>query len=156
MGRCMSFEDILRKRKLQLSSTFNDLSQICVKELPTKPIDISIEKFFPATKNRKDSAVARGAPVFRKIKKVAVVFSGGPAPGGHDVIAGLFDTLKRIDPEIELWGGQGGFKGLLTNDFVLLQPDRVDRFRNMGGFDLIGTGRSKLETIEQLQLTAKN
>lgn len=81
--------------------------------------------------------------------KVGVILSGGQAPGGHNVIAGLFDGIKKLNPDSKLYGFIGGPAGLINNIYTELLPEVVDHYRNTGGFDIIGSGRTKLETIEQ-------
>jgi len=84
-------------------------------------------------------------------KKVGVVLSGGQAPGGHNVIIGLFDGLRVIHPESQLYGFLGGPKGIFTEKYTQLSAGKIDSYRNTGGFDLIGSGRDKIETPEQLE-----
>ena len=81
--------------------------------------------------------------------KVGVILSGGQAPGGHNVIAGLFDGLKKGNPNSTLYGLKGGPSGLIDNKSVILTPEIIDEYRNTGGFDIIGSGRTKIETKEQ-------
>jgi len=81
--------------------------------------------------------------------KVGVILSGGQAPGGHNVIAGLFDGLKKGNPNSTLYGLKGGPSGLIDNKSVILTPEMIDEYRNTGGFDIIGSGRTKIETEEQ-------
>jgi len=83
--------------------------------------------------------------------KVGVVLSGGPAAGGHNVICGLYDALMEIHTESSLIGFQRGPRGLFENNYMVLTGDYVDQYRNTGGFDMIGTGRDKIENEEQLQ-----
>ena len=80
---------------------------------------------------------------------VGVILSGGQAPGGHNVIAGLYDGLKRLNPANRLFGFVGGPGGLVDHRYLELTKDIVDEYRNTGGFDIIGSGRTKLETPEQ-------
>ena len=80
---------------------------------------------------------------------VGVIFSGGQAPGGHNVIAGLFDSLTAINPQSRLYGFLGGSSGLTDNKYQLLTSDLIDEYRNTGGFDMIRTGRTKLDKEEQ-------
>ncbi len=80
---------------------------------------------------------------------VGVILSGGQAPGGHNVISGLFDGIKRIHKDSKLYGFLGGPSGLVDHDYKELTADVVDRYRNTGGFDIIGSGRTKLEEKEQ-------
>jgi pyrophosphate--fructose-6-phosphate 1-phosphotransferase len=82
---------------------------------------------------------------------VGVILSGGQAPGGHNVIAGLFDALKKGNPESRLIGFLGGPGGILDNKAVEITADTIDEFRNTGGFDMIGSGRTKIETPEQFE-----
>lgn len=81
--------------------------------------------------------------------KVAVILSGGQAPGGHNVIAGMYDGLKRLNPANELIGFIGGPSGLVEGKYLELTKEVVDEYRNTGGFDIIGSGRTKLESEEQ-------
>ncbi len=81
--------------------------------------------------------------------RVGVVLSGGQAPGGHNVIAGLFDGLRSLHAESKLFGFTGGPSGLEKAKYEELTPDIIDAYRNTGGFDIIGSGRTKLESTEQ-------
>lgn len=87
--------------------------------------------------------------------RVGVVFSGGQAPGGHNVIAGLFDALKRLNAESVLFGFLNGPSGILESSFVTLTLHDLDAYRNMGGFDLLGSGRTKIETLDQFAAAEK-
>ena len=86
----------------------------------------------------------------KKAIRVGVVLSGGQAPGGHNVLAGLFDALKKANPKNILIGFLGGPSGILENKWVELTAPLVDQYRNTGGFDMIQSGRTKIETPEQL------
>jgi pyrophosphate--fructose-6-phosphate 1-phosphotransferase len=81
--------------------------------------------------------------------KVGVILSGGQAPGGHNVIAGLYDGLKNGNPKSTLYGFLSGPSGLTDNKTKILSGDIIDQYRNTGGFDIIGSGRTKIETPEQ-------
>ncbi len=85
---------------------------------------------------------------------VGVVLSGGQAPGGHNVICGLFDALKKDNPDSKLIGFMGGPSGILDNKTIELTESIIDEYRNTGGFDIIGSGRTKLETEEQFDICA--
>jgi pyrophosphate--fructose-6-phosphate 1-phosphotransferase len=85
----------------------------------------------------------------RRELKVGVILSGGQAPGGHNVIAGLFDGLKKANPASTLYGLKGGPSGLIDNKTVVLTKEHIDEYRNTGGFDIIGSGRTKIETPQQ-------
>ena len=80
---------------------------------------------------------------------VGVILSGGQAPGGHNVISGIFDGIKRIHPDSKLYGFLGGPGGLVAHDYIELTAQIIDEYRNTGGFDIIGSGRTKLEEHEQ-------
>jgi pyrophosphate--fructose-6-phosphate 1-phosphotransferase len=82
---------------------------------------------------------------------VGVILSGGQAPGGHNVIAGLFDGLKKLNPNNLLYGFTGGPSGLVEHKYIELTESLIDEYRNTGGFDIIGSGRTKLETEEQFE-----
>lgn len=82
-------------------------------------------------------------------RNVGVILSGGQAPGGHNVIAGLFDALKQANPANKLYGFLGGPTGIIEGEYIELTSDIIDSYRNTGGFDIIGSGRTKLETEEQ-------
>jgi pyrophosphate--fructose-6-phosphate 1-phosphotransferase len=90
-----------------------------------------------------DEQVASG-PV-----NAGVILSGGQAPGGHNVIAGIFDGIKRIHPDSKLYGFLGGPGGLVDHKYMEITAEYLDDFRNTGGFDIIGSGRTKLEETEQ-------
>lgn len=109
-----------------------------------------IQQLFPNT---------YGMPVVRfeqgDVKKdrppvnVGVILSGGQAPGGHNVISGIFDGIKKINPESKLYGFLGGPGGLVDHKYIELTADIIDQYRNTGGFDIIGSGRTKLEKESQ-------
>ena len=85
------------------------------------------------------------------VKNVGVILSGGQAPGGHNVIAGLFDALKQANKENKLYGFLGGPSGIIDGKYVEITKEFIDKYRNTGGFDIIGSGRTKLETEEQFK-----
>jgi diphosphate-dependent phosphofructokinase len=80
---------------------------------------------------------------------VGVILSGGQAPGGHNVISGIYDGIKKINPESKLFGFLGGPGGLVDHKYMELTDDIIDEYRNTGGFDIIGSGRTKLEEEDQ-------
>ena len=85
------------------------------------------------------------------VKNVGVILSGGQAPGGHNVIAGLYDALKQANKENKLYGFLGGPSGIIDGKYVEFDDKFIDAYRNTGGFDIIGSGRTKLETEEQFK-----
>ncbi|MCI6160292.1 MAG: diphosphate--fructose-6-phosphate 1-phosphotransferase [Prevotella sp.] len=82
---------------------------------------------------------------------VGVILSGGQAPGGHNVITGLFDTIKKLNPQNRLYGFLMGPEGLVAHNYIEITADFIDDYRNTGGFDMIGSGRTKLEKEEQFE-----
>lgn len=84
-------------------------------------------------------------------RNVGVILSGGQAPGGHNVIAGLYDALKNANPESKLYGFLGGPSGIIDGKYVEFDDEFINAYRNTGGFDIIGSGRTKLETEDQFQ-----
>ncbi|MCL2335146.1 MAG: diphosphate--fructose-6-phosphate 1-phosphotransferase [Endomicrobia bacterium] len=117
-----------------------------------------VKEIFDHTYGLPEAAFAKGANPAAKKKavKVAVVLSGGQAPGGHNVIAGLFDGLKKANPKNTLIGYLGGPSGILENKFKTITKDMLDNYRNTGGFDFIQSGRTKIETPEQFETAKKN
>ena len=85
------------------------------------------------------------------VKNVGVILSGGQAPGGHNVIAGLYDALKQANPNNKLYGFLGGPAGIIDGKYIEFSGELIDEYRNTGGFDIIGSGRTKLETQEQFE-----
>ena len=92
-------------------------------------------------------------------RNIGIVFSGGPAPGGHNVIAGLYDAAKKANPQSTIFGFLVGPDGIIENEAIELTDDRVDAYRNLGGFTMIKTGRTKIDSPEKMALskeTCKN
>ncbi len=90
---------------------------------------------------------------FTRRRSIGIVFSGGPAPGGHNVIAGLFDAAKAANPENRVIGFLMGPDGIIENEARELTPEIIDRYRNLGGFGMIKTGRTKIDTPEKMALS---
>lgn len=86
-----------------------------------------------------------------ELKNVGVILSGGQAPGGHNVIAGLYDALKQANSQNKLYGFLGGPAGIIDSKYIEFSDELIDEYRNTGGFDIIGSGRTKLETQEQFE-----
>ena len=92
---------------------------------------------------------------FNKKRNIGVVFSGGPAPGGHNVIAGIFDEAKRVNPDTKVFGFILGPDGILEGNYIEITESLVDAHRNMGGFSMIKTGRAKIDSKEKIALSKK-
>ena len=86
-----------------------------------------------------------------EVRNVGVILSGGQAPGGHNVIAGLYDALKQANSNNNLYGFLGGPSGIIEGKYVEFNDEFINDYRNTGGFDIIGSGRTKLETEEQFK-----
>lgn len=108
-----------------------------------------IQKLFPNTYGMPLVTFKEGERKEYPQVNVGVILSGGQAPGGHNVISGLFDGLKKLNPNNRLFGFLGGPSGLVDHKYIELTKDIVDDYRNTGGFDIIGSGRTKLEETEQ-------
>ncbi|MBE6950132.1 MAG: diphosphate--fructose-6-phosphate 1-phosphotransferase [Ruminococcaceae bacterium] len=116
-----------------------------------------IAALFPNTYGKNEIIFEKGVNTSEARKlTVGVILSGGQAPGGHNVISGLYDSLKAINPENVLIGFKGGPSGLLENDFIVFDDEYINAYRNTGGFDIIGSGRTKLETEEQFAIVVEN
>ncbi|MHB9154738.1 MAG: diphosphate--fructose-6-phosphate 1-phosphotransferase [Endomicrobiales bacterium] len=117
----------------------------------------TVQKLFPNTYGLPVVSFAKGrnAAVAKKTVKVGVVLSGGQAPGGHNVIAGLLDGLKKANPRNKLIGFLGGPSGILENRWKEITAPLMARYRNTGGFDIIQSGRTKIESPEQFAQTRK-
>ncbi len=138
----------------------NGIAEICVKEgseTASVADQDKIKALFPNTYGKKEITFEKGqntAPAKKQV--VGVILSGGQAPGGHNVITGLYDALKATNKDNDLLGFKGGPDGLLKNDYVTFDDSFIDAYRNTGGFDIIGSGRTKLETTEQFAIVAEN
>ncbi len=108
-----------------------------------------IKALFPDTYGLPEITFEKTNPTVGKPLNVGVILSGGQAPGGHNVICGLFDGIKKINKESRLYGFLMGPGGFVDHQYMELTSDIIDEYRNTGGFDIIGSGRTKLETKEQ-------
>lgn len=137
----------------------NGISEICVKEGNATQSVADQEKIaalFPNTYGEKEITFEKGENTSAAKKQaVGVILSGGQAPGGHNVICGLYDALKATSKENVLYGFKNGPIGLLEDNYVEFDDAYIDAYRNTGGFDIIGSGRTKLETEEQFAVAAK-
>ena len=135
------------------------ISAICVKEgEETQSVadQETIKALFPNTYGKKEITFEKGENTSEAKKQVVgVILSGGQAPGGHNVICGLYDALKATNPENELYGFKNGPSGLIEDDYLIFDDEYIDEYRNTGGFDIIGSGRTKLETQEQFAVAAE-
>lgn len=127
---------------------------------PTKSVadQATVKKIFPNTYGLPAITFVKGnnAALCKKAVRVGVVLSGGQAPGGHNVIGGLLDGLKKANSKNKLFGFLGGPSGIVDNKFIEITPALMQAYRNTGGFDLIQSGRTKIETDEQLAAAKNN
>ena len=134
----------------------NGIADICVKEgeeTASVADQDKIKALFPNTYGKKEITFEKGQNTSAAKKQVVgVILSGGQAPGGHNVICGLYDALKATDKSNALLGFKGGPSGLIDDDYVEFDDKFIDAYRNTGGFDIIGSGRTKLETEEQFAI----
>ena len=95
--------------------------------------------------NRVQSVVsAEAGPQYNQPRNIGIVFSGGPAPGGHNVIAGLYDAARKANPENRVFGFLVGPDGIIEGEYIELTDAMVDAYRNLGGFTIIKTGQTKI------------
>ena len=138
----------------------NGISEICVRNggaTESVADQDKIAALFPNTYGKPEIIFEKGQNTSEAKKQVVgVILSGGQAPGGHNVISGLYDALKATNPENVLIGFKGGPSGLLDNDFIVFDDEYINQYRNTGGFDIIGSGRTKLETQEQFAVVVEN
>ena len=111
----------------------------------------AIKALFPNTYGMPLITFEAGEAVTLPAMNVGVILSGGQAPGGHNVISGLFDGIKKLNPDNKLYGFILGPGGLVDHNYMELTADIIDEYRNTGGFDIIGSGRTKLEAESQFE-----
>lgn len=147
-----------RKYKPILPKSLEDISKVLTEpsERSIKSLDPENAKaFFPLSSGQSLLSFKSGNHSQSKALTIGVVFSGGPAPGGHSVIAGVFDAVKQVNSESKVLGFLSGPQGLVEGRYELLTKEKVDQFRHMGGFDLLSSGRMKIETTEQFEKVEK-
>lgn len=142
---------ILRELNLLIAAPDNTHS-------PTIPE--KIKSLFPHTYNQPfltfTSQPSQSPSRTHRPLRIGVVFSGGQASGGHNVITGLYDALQKLNPSSELFGFLDGPSGIINNKYIPLPANTLAPYRNQGGFDMIGSGRTKIETSEQFAAAARS
>lgn len=137
----------------------NGIAEICVNEGGATQSVADQEKIaalFPNTYGKPEITFQKGQNTSAAKKQVVgVILSGGQAPGGHNVVTGLYDALKATDKENVLIGFKNGPSGLIDDDYLVFDDEYINAYRNTGGFDIIGSGRTKLETEAQFEVAAK-
>jgi pyrophosphate--fructose-6-phosphate 1-phosphotransferase len=114
-----------------------------------------LNTLFPHTFGRSILRASHSARSSSSPLRIGVIFSGGPAAGGHNVIAGVFDAMKELHPDSQLFGFSGGPSGVVSGKHIEITASVLSPYRNMGGFDLLGSGRTKIETQEQFEASLK-
>ena len=110
-----------------------------------------IKELFPNTYGMPVITFEAGAQPKLEPFNVGIILSGGQAPGGHNVISGLFDGVKSLNPQNKLYGFILGPGGLVDHKYMEITPELMDQYRNTGGFDIIGSGRTKLDEVDQIE-----
>ena len=144
------------KLPMILRSAMNEIIAVEGQATTSAADQDKIKALFPNTFGQKEISFQKGENN-SEVKKnvVGVILSGGQAPGGHNVVSGLYDALKKANPENQLIGFLGGPSGLTDDKYLTFTDEYINEFRNTGGFDIIGSGRTKLETKEQFQKAAE-
>ncbi len=145
-GGVAAFRNATMPALPELLKDVNDLEFVRSEERQVEP---GISLLFPHLKDTSVYKVMRGTTEARRPLKVGVLFSGGPAAGGHNVILGIAEALFQMHSESKLYGFLKGPAGLISGKKVELDLEALLPYRNMGGFDLLGTGRTKIESEEQ-------
>lgn len=131
-------------------SQFESFTHLVPEFLESLPVDPEIAPFFNNLQENNLLGFRNSAEGYSSSLNVGIVFSGGPASGGHNVAAGMFDALQQFNPASRLIGFIGGPAGIIANNWCILDEKKIAPIRNQGGFDLLGSGRTKIETQEQL------
>ncbi len=147
-------------KKIKIFSSKYSLIKDCPQY--TFSIDKEAQKLLPDIINNSvqsltslESADSHVKARFKKRRNIGVVFSGGPSPGGHNVISGLYDETKKYNPESKVYGFLMGPNGLLESKYVEITKSLVDAYRNMGGFSMIKTGRTKIDSKAKMDRSLK-
>lgn len=135
------------------SILMEDFNYISIKKTFSKEVEEVIKNSFPKTAGQPFIKLEKSKEIVKKeykAKKIGVILSGGQAAGGHNVISGLFDAMKKANPASILYGFQGGPSGLIENNYIEITEKLLEQYRNTGGFDIIGSGRTKIQTQQQI------
>src|SRR6056297_2408026 len=154
----------LQKARYQFKPTLPSILQNEIQKIkvehgdPTESVDnqTKMKELFQHTYGQPSIKFTTGESTHRdEPVNIGVVLSGGQAPGGHNVIAGIYDAMKAANSKSKLYGFLNGPAGILENRLIEITGQYVDQYRNTGGFDMIGSGRTKLETEEQFAKTTE-
>jgi len=159
MKKVSLLQDLRREYKPRMPSVLEeDFSNISIHETSKKDVGATIIDAFKHTASQSFLEVTVGETIKKehKQKKIGVILSGGQAAGGHNVISSLFDAMKKANPSSSLYGFLGGPAGLIDGKYKELTADIINEYRNTGGFDIIGSGRTKIQTDEQIGVAVAN
>jgi len=147
-------QTLRREYKPKLPSILmEDFSQISIKTTPSNVVEAVVKSSFPKTTEQPFIRLKKSKEIItkeHKPKKIGVILSGGQAAGGHNVISGLFDAMKKANSDSILYGFKGGPSGLIEGKYIEITETLLEKYRNTGGFDIIGSGRTKIQTQEQI------
>ena len=135
--------DLLKEKKMRIPSALKDLRAVGWVEKEHKSLPKEIESLFPYLKNTSSLELNRASNTASNPLIVGVLFSGGQASGGHNVVVGLYKALKNLNLENKLLGFLNGPKGLMENEFIEITDQLAHTYTNQGGFDMLGSGRDK-------------
>lgn len=153
MTDSVNLQELRKTYKLQIPRIFQNVENLGIrkKDAPLNASKHAIDPIFPQTCKLPEIYFEPGQSTTHKPLKVGVVLSGGQAAGGHNVIIGIFNALKKLNKKSQLFGFLNGPGGIIKNKYKELSETSLNNYRNQGGFDLIGSGRTKIETPEQFQ-----
>jgi pyrophosphate--fructose-6-phosphate 1-phosphotransferase len=151
----MALFQLRQKYKPVVPQILCQLDTVAFEKAGHLPVQVEIREFFPKTSDQFLLQGKRGSVQKFSVLKIGAVFSGGQAPGGHNVLTGLFDALQVLNSHSKLYGFLDGPGGVIGNKHIELTSSMLAPYRNQGGFDLLGSGRTKIEKDEQLRLTLK-
>lgn len=143
-----------REKKPILPKILRQFTALDIQEEQVELKSSKIKQLFPLTANQKRVRFIVDKETAHKKKRVGIFFSGGQAAGGHNVVIGVFDALKKLNQKSQLFGFLGGPDGLLKNEWIELKENILNHYLNQGGFDLLGSSRTKFESIEQFEKIA--
>ena len=160
-SECSVLQGIRRTEMPMLPSVLsNPCAVTAVAHEPLSATDEDVKSKFPCTFGGKRVSIELdptcGSEASSRPMRIGLVLSGGQAPGGHNVIAGVYDCIKKVSPESVLIGFTDGPQGIYNNKYITIDDARMDLYRNMGGFDMLGSGRHKIEKPEEFSASMTN
>ncbi len=151
----MTLFKLRQKYKPVVPRILSQLDKVVFEKSGRLPVQAEIKKLFPKTSEQYLLQGKKGSAQKVPALKIGAVFSGGQAPGGHNVLTGLFDALQELSSKSKLIGFLDGPGGVIGGKYIELKASTLASYRNQGGFDLLGSGRTKIETDAQLRSTLK-